>query len=123
MLITIPMIERFSIFLSVMGIFVVSMGTIILTAFMFELYEVQPNIKLSWIAWFCGVIVGFIELKYGEMGTGAIVLDAGIIASLIVIIFNLFALIFKRGIAYKVYDFFLSRSKGIGRVKYNTSEE
>lgn len=123
LLITIPMIERFSILLSVMGIFVVSMGTIILTAFMFEIYGVQPNIKLSWIAWFCGVIVGLIELLYGEVGTGAIVLDAGIIASLIVIIANLFDLISKRGIVYLVYDFFLSRDDGIRRIKHKTSEE
>lgn len=113
LLITIPMIERFSIFLSMMGIFVVSMGTIILTAFMFEIYGVQPNIKLSWIAWFCGVLFGLIELQYGEVGTGAIVLDAGIFASLIVIIANLLALISKRGIVDQIYDFCnFSKSRG-----------
>lgn len=95
-LMTIPMIERFSIILNIMGIFVVSMGATILIAFIFEVYGVQANIKLSWWAWSCGVIVALIELTYGQVGTGAIVLDAGIIASLTVIIINLIALISKR---------------------------
>lgn len=103
-LMAVPMIDRIAILLIIMGIFVVSMGATILAAFMFEVYGVQPNFKLSWLAWSCGVIFGLIELTYGQMGTGAIVLDAGIIASLIIVIVNIFALMTKRTTTCQVND-------------------
>jgi cytosine permease len=123
--ITIPMIERFSMLSNMMGVFVVSMGAVILTAFMFEIYGIQPNYKLSWMAWFCGAGVGLAELNYGHLGTGAFVLDAGIIAALIIIVGNLLALIKnpKRVIVDQVCDSFLSSDKRARRMEYNTSEK
>lgn len=122
-LITIPMIERYSIFLSIMGIFIITMGATILIAFVFEVYGLQPNTTLSWVAWFCGVIIGLIELRYGQVGTGAIVLDAGIIASLIVTIVNLLILISKRLLTIKSYASFHPTDDEIERIKYSPLQE
>ena len=89
LLIAVPMLDQFSSVLTLMGVFVVSMGSIILIAFIFEEYGVQPNIKLSWIAWFIGSAIGVLEINIGQFGTGAIIMDAGLTAACILVLGNL----------------------------------
>lgn len=89
LLIAVPMLDQFSSLINLMGVFVISMGSIILTAFVFEEFGVQPNFKLSWIAWIAGSGMGLLEITLGQFGTGAIILDAGLTAALIVLTGNL----------------------------------
>ncbi len=87
-LITIPLLESFASVLDLMGIFVVAMGGVILTAYLLEAGGYAVNPILSWLAWLVGMVVGlssWLDLL-SIAGSGAPVLDAGLISAFILII-------------------------------------
>lgn len=88
LLIAVPILDQFFSFITFMGVLVVCMGSIILTAFVFEEYGLAPNFKLSWLAWFGGVAIGLFEIYSGHVGTGATIIDAGLLATFVMIVGN-----------------------------------
>lgn len=87
-LITIPLLESFASVLDLMGIFVVAMGGVILTAYLLEAGGYAVNPILSWLAWLVGMVVGlssWLDLL-SIAGSGAPVLDAGLVSAFILII-------------------------------------
>lgn len=87
-LITIPLLESFASVLDLMGIFVVAMGGVILTAYLLEAGGYAVNPILSWLAWLVGMVVGLSSWldPLSIAGSGAPVLDAGLVSAFILII-------------------------------------
>ncbi|CUI15674.1 Conserved putative membrane protein [Candidatus Protochlamydia naegleriophila] len=87
-LITIPLLESFASVLDLMGIFVVAMGGIILTAYLLESSGYAANPALSWLAWLAGIVVGLRSWldPLSLAGSGAPVLDAGLVAAFTLIV-------------------------------------
>lgn len=93
-LVFIPLLEKFSLALDLMGIFVVAMGGAMFMAYLFE-NHIQVNQFCVWIAWCLGIGAGLSTFIIPEWGSGAPVLDAGVVAMLALCVFQLLNMCFK----------------------------
>jgi len=89
LLVLIPVLEQFDLALNLMGIFVVAMGGVMFTAYLLEGYGIETRPSFVWLAWFAGMATGLCTLFWPHWGSGAPVLDAGIVAILALLVIQL----------------------------------
>lgn len=94
-LVFIPVLEKFTLALDLMGIFVVAMGGVMFVAYLLEEYAIKIKFYFIWIAWFAGIFAGLNALIWPSWGSGAPVLDAGLIAMLTLFLIQLLDNFFK----------------------------
>lgn len=96
LLLFIPLLEQFALALDLMGIFVAAMGGAMFMAYVLEAYNFDTQPLFVWIAWCLGIGAGLSALIWPEWGTGASVLDSGLIAMLALPFILLLEAIFKQ---------------------------
>lgn len=95
LLVFIPVLEQFALVLDFMGIFVVAMGGVMFMAYLLEGYAIEIKSPFVWLAWFAGISAGLSVLIWPHWGSGAPVLDAGLIAMLALLLIQLFDALFR----------------------------
>jgi purine-cytosine permease-like protein len=94
-LIFIPVLDQFALALDLMGIFVVAMGGVMFMAYLLEGYAIEIKSPFVWTAWFAGLGAGLNALIWPYWGSGAPVLDAGLIAMLTLSLIQLLDVFFR----------------------------
>lgn len=92
-LVFIPVLDQFALALDLMGIFVAAMGGVMFMAYILESYALAVRPLFVWIAWCLGIGGGLSVFIWPQWGSGAPVLDAGLVSMLVLPLiqgFNIF---------------------------------
>jgi cytosine permease len=82
-LVFIPVLDQFALVLDLIGIFVVAMGGAMFMAYLIESYFFVIKPIYMWMAWSFGIATGLGAFMWPQWGSGAPVLDAGLVAMVI----------------------------------------
>lgn len=95
LLVLIPMLEQFALALDLIGIFVVAMGSVMFISYLFESYGGEPKPIFVWMAWSIGIGAGLSAFIWPDWGSGAPVLDAGLIAIFALLLIQILDVLFR----------------------------
>lgn len=80
LLIFVPVLDQFASVLDLMGIFVAAMGGSMFMAYLMESFGMKLKSSFAWTAWCLGLLFGLGTFMWPDCGSGAPVLDAGLMA-------------------------------------------
>ncbi len=95
LLVFIPVLEQFALVLDLMGIFVVAMGGVMFMAYVLECYGLAAKPLFIWLSWGLGIGIGLSAFIWPQWGSGAPVLDAGLVAMMTLPVIQLLESFFK----------------------------